>query len=144
MRRFNRATDKRDVVEKLLSSNGGAFSQIWQIMIFAACLGVKIKRKEALGDTDSSVAIPPSVLANNCSSWPGLLYLINIVETSDPNILNSDESADESRMRLLEEYANGGLAFMRENLETKEYSLDSVCQLLADEAVATPRVSESI
>lgn len=144
MKRFNRAIDKRDVVERLLSSNGGVFPQIWQIMIFAACLGVKIKRRAPLGDTDSSVAIPPSVLANNCSSWPGLLYLINIVETSDPNILNSDESADESRMKLLEEYANGGLAFMRENLETRDYSLDSVCQLLADGASVTPRVNESI
>ena len=144
MRRFNRAIDKKEVVDKLLASNGGAFPQIWQIMIFAACLGVKIKRKEVLGDTDSSVAIPPSVLANNCRSWPGLLYLINIVETSDPNVLNSDESADEARMKILEEYANGGLAFMRENLETKEYSLDSVCQLLADGASTTSKVNDSI
>lgn len=144
MKRFNRATDKRDVVEKLLASNGGAFPQIWQIMIFAACLGVKIQRKLPLGETDSSVAIPPSVLANNCSSWPGLLYLINIVENSDPNALNSDEVADEARMKLLEEYANGGLAFMRENLETKDYSLDGVCQLLADGTAATSKVSESI
>lgn len=144
MRRFNRAIDKRDVVDKLLVSNGGAFAQIWQIMIFAACLGVKTQRKVPLGETDSSVAIPPSVLANNCSSWPGIVYLINIVETSDPNILNSDEGADEVRMKLLEEYANGGLAFMKENLETKDYSLDSVCQLLADGTAATSKVNESI
>ena len=47
-------------------------------------------------------------------------------------------------MKLLEEYANGGLAFMRENLETKDYSLDGVCQLLADGSASTSKVNESI
>lgn len=144
MRRFNRATNKRDVIERLLASNGGAFVQIWQIIIFAACLGFKHGRREPLGEVDSSVAIPPSVFANNCSSWPGIVYLVSIVDSSDANVLNSDETTDENRMKILEEYANGGLEMMRESLEPRDYSLDSICQILANDISSGQITRESI
>ena len=144
MRRFNRATDKRDVIEKLLSNNGGAFSQIWQIMVFAACLGFKLGRRVALSETESSLAIPPSVFSNNCSSWPGIIYLVSIVESGDASVLNADEATDEIRMKVIEEYANGGLEVMREMLEPRGYSLDSICQILSEDMSSRQNIIESI
>lgn len=140
MRRFNRSADKRSVIDQLTSSNGGAFAQIWQVMIFAACLGVHLGRKVPLGDLDSGLAIPASVLTNNCPSWPGLLYLVGLVETSDPTILNQDEATDERRMKLIEEYANGGLAYLAETLESRSFSLDSVCQMIAEMSARVPEM----
>jgi dnd system-associated protein 4 len=130
MRRFHRAKDKQEVIDKLFANGKGPFSQIWQIIVFATCLGYKMGRKEPLGDCDSSVAIPPSVFLNNCASWPGLGYMINLVESKDPHILNMDDSTDEKRITLLEEYANAGLAKMREELEVKDYSLDGIIQMI--------------
>lgn len=131
MRRFHRDRDKQLVIDALIADGKGPFSQIWQVMIFASALGFRIQKKVPLKETDSNVAIPPSVFLNNCASWPGYAFLLSLVETSNPNVFNNDDSADERRIRLLEEYANGGLEHMRENLDSQNYSLDSVCRLIA-------------
>jgi dnd system-associated protein 4 len=131
MRRFHRDRDKQPVIDALIADGKGPFSQIWQVMIFASALGFRIQKKVPLKEADSNVAIPPSVFSNNCASWPGYAYLLNLVETSNPNVFNNDDSADERRIRLLEEYANGGLEHIRENLDSQNYSLDSVCRLIA-------------
>jgi dnd system-associated protein 4 len=130
MRRFHRAKDKQEVIDALFANGKGPFSQIWQIIIFATCLGFRLGRREPLGECDSSVAIPPSVFLNNCPSWPGLGYLISLVESTDPHILNMDDATDEKRIILLEEYANAGLAIIREEVEGKDYSLDGIIQLV--------------
>jgi dnd system-associated protein 4 len=132
MRRFNRSKNKQSVIDSLLAGESGPFSQIWQIMIFSACLGYKIGKREPLNEVDSSVAIPASVFSNNCQSWPGLVYLINLVSSSDPASLNSDDASDDLRMKVLEEYANAGLSYIREKLESRSYSIDSVLQLLQE------------
>lgn len=132
MRRFHRAKDKQEVIDKLFANGKGPFSQIWQIIVFATCLGYRLGRKEPLGECDSSVAIPPSVFLNNCASWPGLGYLINLVESTDPHILNMDDSTDEKRILLLEQYANAGLSKIREELEGKDYSLDGIIQMIGE------------
>jgi dnd system-associated protein 4 len=130
MRRFHRAKNKKDVIDALFREGKGPFSQIWQIIIFATCLGVRIGKREELGECDSSVAIPASVFSNNCQSWPGIAYLIGLVEMRDPSILNPDEETDESRIKIMEEYANAGLEEMRLQLESSEYCLDGIIQLL--------------
>jgi dnd system-associated protein 4 len=131
MRRFHRDRDKQPVIDALIADGKGPFSQIWQVMIFASALGFRIQKKIPLKEADSNVAIPPSVFSNNCPSWPGYIYLLNLVETSNPNVFNNDDSADERRIRLLEEYANGGLEYIRDNLDSHNYSIDSVCRLIA-------------
>jgi len=131
MRRFHRDRDKQPVIDALIADGKGPFSQIWRIMIFASALGFRIQSRVPLKEAESNVAIPPSVFANNCSSWPGYAFLINLVDTSNPNIFNNDDAADERRIRTLEEYANGGLEYMRDNLDSQNYSLDSVCRLIA-------------
>lgn len=132
MRRFHRARDKEAVIEGLIGNGRGAFTQIWQVLVFAACLGWKERKREPLGDSDASVAVPPSVFANNCPSWPGLIYLISIVQSEEPSVLSSDDDADEARIRLLEEYANGGLAYLAERLEPSSYSVGSVAAFLIE------------
>lgn len=132
MRRFHRAKDKQEVIDKLLANGKGPFSQIWQIMVFATCLGFRLGRKEPLADWDSSVAIPPSVFLNNCASWPGLNYLINLAEFKDPSVLNMDETTDEKRTALLEQYANAGLSKIRDELDGKDYSLDGIIQMISE------------
>ena len=144
MRRFHRAKDKQPIIDALTGTERGPFSQIWEIMVFSTCLGFRLDRREPLGDTDSSVAIPPSVLMNNCASWPGLGYLINLVVSSDPHILNMDNVTDEKRIKILEEYANAGLAYVRERLEAKEYSLDSICQLILEQMKPESAETDSI
>jgi dnd system-associated protein 4 len=136
MRRFNRSRTKQGVIDSLLGNGDGIFSHIWQVMIFATALGCKIGKREPLQEVDSSVAIPSSVFSNNCQSWPGIVYLINLVTTSDPGALSSDEATDDMRMRIMEEYANAGLTYIKEKLESRSYSIDAVLQLLQEHSSA--------
>ena len=144
MRRFHRARDKQAVIDGLIANGKGAFSQIWQVLIFAACLGWKIKRREPLAETDASVAVPPSVLQNNCACWPGLAHLVALADIKEPHVLNADEAADEARIKRLEEYANGGLSFIQEQLEPSAYSIGSVSAFLIEQMLSSPQTTDSI
>jgi len=143
MKRFHRAKDKQAVVDALCRNNK-PFSQIWQVMMFSCCLGIKVGRREPLGDSDSSVAIPASVFSNNVDAWPGIAYLINLVETSDPLILTADEETHDKRITTLEEYANGGLAYLAERLEATDYSFSSICTVVVEHSLGPEPKAEFI
>ena len=144
MRRFHRARDKEAVIDAIIANGKGAFSHIWQVLIFASCLGWKLKRCEPVTDSDASVAVPPSVFLNNCACWPGLAHLIALVDMKEPHALNADEAADEKRIKLLEGYANGGLSYMQERLEPSAYSIGSVSSFLVEHMLSSTGSSDSI
>jgi len=144
MRRFHRARDKQPVIDAVIANGKGAFSQIWQVLIFAACLGWKLQRREPLAESDASVAVPPAVLANNCACWPGLSYLIALVDMKEPTVLSADDTADDTRIKALEEYANAGLSYMQEQLEPSAYSIGSVASFLVEQMLTPTSKSDSI
>ena len=80
-KRVQRATDKRDIIGLLTSEGSGAFSEIWRVLLFAAAVGFKNKRREALAAVESGDAIRQESFENSFV-WPGMLYLLGLVETN--------------------------------------------------------------
>src|SRR5262245_12324226 len=115
-KRIQRATDKKDIIEALTSESSGGFKEIWRVLLFAAMLGFKHERREPLSSVDSGEAIRQDSFGNS-PVWPGLLYLLALVEKESSEALQASEESEELRITLFEEYANGGLALLKEKIE---------------------------
>lgn len=129
-KRIQRASDKEGIIEILTSTSEtsegvGAFKEIWRLMFFAALVGFKNGRREPLGSTQSGDGIRQDSFANN-PVWWGTLYLLGLVETGTTDVLRSEEEAEDERTKIFEEYANGGLAILKEHFETSHGSLDTL------------------
>ena len=141
MRRIQRAIDKEEVVRRLTSGEPPIFKEIWRLLMFAASVGFKKGRSEPLGTTDSGKAIPQTYFANS-PAWPGFLHLLALVAAGDPHILAGDEKSDDERITLFEEFANGGLAILEEELERRSYSFEAVLEFITQ--TDTPSLTNQI
>jgi dnd system-associated protein 4 len=130
MRRIQRAIDKEDVVRGLTGGEAPVFKEIWRLLLFAATVGYKRGRREPLGQVESGKAMPQSYFSNN-PAWPGLLYLLGLVVDGLPDILVGTEAKDDARLNIFEEFANGGLAILREELEHQSDTLDTLLQFIS-------------
>ena len=99
-------------------------------MVFAALLGYKENRKEPLAEVDTGKGIDERYFANS-TAWPGLLYLMSLAEKESPEVLSGEQDQEENRVATFEQYANGGLSILKEQLESGSYTLDALAQLLA-------------
>jgi hypothetical protein len=128
-RRVRRAKDKEPLIERLTKKGEGRFGEIWKVMFFAACLGIHSKKREPIHDYDAGKSIDFSYFGGN-PSWPGMLHLVGLVEEGDPRILNPDQDKIDRRIELFEEYCNGGMTIMLQEMEGRDFSLDALLSLL--------------
>jgi len=98
--------------------------------MFAAAVGFKNQRRVPLGATDTGKAFPQNYFSNS-PVWPGFQYLLALVEVNSATILSGGDETDDQRITLFEEYANGGLELLQEELESNGYSLDAMISLIA-------------
>jgi len=117
--RIRVAKDQADLVKALVASNQttGPFQTYADVMVFAAALGAKSKKRSPLGaiSTKEPAPIGLEVFVSRGSDW--VLKLLAIAETKDPKILSFlDEASEEKRAHIFEEYANGGLEILRDEL----------------------------
>ena len=129
MRRIQRASDKESLVQTLTSGENPPFKEIWRLLIFAASVGQSRGRREPLKAVDSGKAIPAAIFANS-PAWPGFHYLMALVEKDDSTILGGSDALENERLTVFEEYANGGLSVMQEELEKGSYLLDAFLQFM--------------
>jgi len=111
--------DKANLVQSLVLNNDnpqGVFTTYADVMAFAAALGKKQRYRLPL----SSIAKEPSPISLDVFSSRGydiLIKLLAITETKNPQILSAyDSSAEDERILIFEEYANGGLEKLQEQL----------------------------
>ncbi len=124
-RRVRRAKDKECIIEKLTGKGNTIFGEIWRLIFFAACVGIHAKRKEPITEYDSGKSIDFSYFSG-AAAWPGFIHLLGLVEEEDPRILNPDQERMDRRIEIFESYANGGLAELRDAMESRDFSLDSL------------------
>lgn len=114
--RIKIAKDKVELVKALVASKDttGPFHTYVEVMVFAAALGAKYKKRVPL----EGVAKDLSPLRQDyfTSSFALLINLLAITEIKDIKILGDDEVADEQRIHIFEEYANGGLEILQNEL----------------------------
>lgn len=129
-RRIQRATDKEEMIKLLTQAPNAPFKEIWRLMLFAASLGYRENQRVPLDHIDTGKGIDDRIFSNS-PVWPGFLYLLALACTSESDSLSGSEEKCDQRITLFEEYANGGLAILQEQLETGSYSLDALSHFIA-------------
>ena len=117
--RIRVAKDKAELVKALVDFNGarGPFQTYADAIVFAAALGAKYKKRSPLKIISNSEPAPISLEIFISRGYEPVIKLIAIAESEDPKILSAYEpDAEERRVQIFEEYANGGLEKLQDEL----------------------------
>ncbi len=117
--RIKVAKDKAELVRKLLDSKEtrSAFQTYADILVFAASFGIKNQKKVPLKEICHKEPAPISLEVFISRGYDWVIKLIAVTDTQDTKILSDYESdAETQRVKIFEEYANGGLEKLREEL----------------------------
>lgn len=114
--RIRVAKDKAELVKSLVASKDttGPFQTYVEVMVFAAALGVKYKKRVPLDIISKDLS--PLRQDYFTSSFTLLINLLAITETENIKIIDDDNVADEQRIHIFEEYANAGLEIIQNEL----------------------------
>ena len=124
IRRVRRPKDKEELLSTLVSD--GPFSDLRDVLTFAAALGWHERRREPFEASGETIRWDTMV---NRRGTEALIAMLAARETDDPNVL-ADERFDE-RLRVFEEYANGGLSVLEGRLaKTARSPQDEILELV--------------
>lgn len=130
-RRIRIAKDKVDFVKQLLidEDGKGLFKYQVDVLAFAAVLGANRRHKMPLGET---VKDPIRQDIFNRQGYDTLFNLLAIFNTNDPKVLSDTDEMDDRRATIFEEYANGGLEILREEVKGSVDYIDEILLMIAD------------
>lgn len=117
--RIRVAKDKADLVQALVASsnNKGPFQTYADVVAFAAALGKKRHKRIPLTTISTKEPAPISIEIFVSRGYDPLIKLIAIAQTQQTKILSVfDSTSEQQRLQIFEEYANGGLSILREEL----------------------------
>lgn len=117
--RIRVAKDKAELVKDLTSSDGGTgpFQTFADVIVFAAALGAKHKKRVALGEISKREPSPIRIEYFASMGNDILIKLLAINETKDIKTLSiNEEEYERKRNHIFEEYANGGLEILQNEL----------------------------
>jgi dnd system-associated protein 4 len=117
--RIRVAKDKADFVKALASSDRtvGIFQTFADVVLFAAAVGAKYKKRVPLEEISRKEPSPIRLEYFSSMGNDLLIQLLGVVETGDIKILSTyDEAAEIQRNHIFEEYANGGLEILQNEL----------------------------
>ncbi len=124
--RIRVAKDKAELVKAMTSTDGatGPFQTFADAIVFAAALGAKHKRRIPLGEISKREPSPIGQEVFVSRGYDLVIKLLGITATQDIKILSANEEKSENeRLRIFEEYANGGLEILQaEFLGAVDYS----------------------
>lgn len=115
--RIKVAKDKAKLVKSLKTGEGstGLFQTYYELLVFAAALGIKRGKMIPVKEGDSSKEIDPIRQEQFASKgYDQVINLIAVAHTKDPNILGANEEAEQKRIEIFEAYANGGLELLQD------------------------------
>lgn len=125
MKRIQRANDKEEIIKALMSDQVSVFKEIWKLLLFAAQVGMRNDKRLPLKAVDAGKGIDQGTFGN-CPAWPGVLYLMTLVETQNSNCLSGSAEAEDERVSVFQEYANGGLEIMKDFFAGRPLDLDGL------------------
>ncbi|BAZ50836.1 hypothetical protein NIES4103_34540 [Nostoc sp. NIES-4103] len=117
--RIRVAKDKADLVKALTSSDGGTgpFQTFADVIVFAAALGAKHQKRVPLGEISKREPSPIRLEYFASVGNDIVIKLLGMTETQDIKILSLNEDEyDTQRNQIFEEYANGGLEILQNEL----------------------------
>lgn len=117
--RIRVAKDKADLVKSLTSIDGGTgpFQTFADVVVFAAALGAKHKKRVPLEEISKREPAPIRLEVFATMGHDILIQLLGVTETKDIKILSfHEEEYAIQRNNIFEEYANGGLEILQNEL----------------------------
>ena len=138
------ARDKAELVQALVDSNRttGPFQTYADVMVFAAAFGVKLKKRLPLGLIAQEPA-PISLEIFISRSYDPVIKLLSTAEAGDTKILSAYNSeAEAQRVEILEEYANGGLETLQEQLKGATNYTERLLLILSSQRSPQPESEE--
>lgn len=146
MKRIQRANDKEDIIKSLMAEQVGVFKEIWKLLLFAAQVGMKSGRREPLKAFDSGKGIDQATFGN-CPAWPGILYLVALVDTGSSECLSGSAENEDNRTVIFQEYVNGGLSILKDFFSDRPLNLDGLIEFISaqsEDIVSKPDVELAI
>ena len=119
MNRIRIAKDKADLVKALTELEGktGPFKTYADVIVFAASLAIKKKKRIPVTEISTREPCPINIEVFWSKGYGSIIKLIALVDTKDTTILSqTNEEIEENRIKIFEEYANGGLEILRDEL----------------------------
>lgn len=117
-----------------------AFATFRDILLFAAAVGASVKRRAAFAKTSDPIRY--ETLKEPMFSET----LINMIAASevddDPEIMDSTRAGE--RVRIFEEYANGGLEYIQEQVNVRHEPANLVVIGLVTDALARSGAAEAV
>ncbi|MBE9116158.1 DNA phosphorothioation-associated protein 4 [Lusitaniella coriacea LEGE 07157] len=113
------AKDKAEFMRGLLDSAGttGPFQTYADAIAFAAALGVERGKRVPLGAISTREPGPIGLEVFISRGYDRAIQLIAIAQTQNPHVISPyDRLAEEERIEIFEEFANGGLAILQDEL----------------------------
>ena len=117
--RIRVAKDKAELVKSLVASpeNNSPFQIYADVILFAAVLGAKHKQRLPLGEISKKEPGPISSEIFIARGYDTVIKLIAIAATENINVISPDRADfEQQRIHIFEEYANGGLEILHQEL----------------------------
>jgi dnd system-associated protein 4 len=113
--RIKVAKDKAKLVKALRAGEGstGPFQTYADVVTFAAAFGFSKKKRVPF---EQASRRDPDPIPGDQFKNRGLMDLIAIAETQNPNILSSSDEQVQEKARIFEEYANGGFELLEHQM----------------------------
>lgn len=125
--RVRRPGDKEDLIGRLTSGEEKVFPTIKDLLVFAAALGRAHERRSPLSSAGNDPVRLDTFVRDGSVDY--FMYALAIAESpDDPELVAEERTAE--RIKIFEEYANGGLQVLQGLLNTRAH-------LSADDAVAS-------
>jgi dnd system-associated protein 4 len=115
--RIRRPKARENVLEALTNS---VFDSMYETMVFSACLGFHLDKRVPFQESGEPIRF--NIFVNNGYGY--LPDLLALATKNDAKCLA--EVATEERLRLFEEFANGGLLVLAETLDAFPTPIDAV------------------
>lgn len=110
--------DKADIARSLKASENSSapFQTYADILTFAAALGASRNRRSPLDGISLKNPDPVPIDQFFTRGYDSIISLLAITSTNDPKSLLPDESHENARIEIFEEYANAGLEILQTEL----------------------------
>jgi dnd system-associated protein 4 len=134
-RRIAYATDKSEIIKRLLNTDdaSGPFKLIADVLVFAAALGLKRQRAVDLGPSQSE---PIRQEVFDRQGYDTMMNLLALHVEKGPEVLADSNDMIDRRATLFEQYANGGLEILQEELKGALNTLETTILLINAERAA--------
>jgi dnd system-associated protein 4 len=117
--RIRVARDKAELVKSLIAAadNNSPFQTYADVILFAAVLGSKQQNRVPLGEISKKEPGPISLEVFIARGYDPTIKLIAIAATDNINAISPDRGDfEQQRINIFEEYANGGLEILEQEL----------------------------